>query len=206
MHRHRAIRAHYEKTLAAGGEHSAMVDWADPESQRKRFEVLADNVLLEGRSLLDVGCGLGDLLIFLQQHDIAVRYTGVDIVEKMVLAAKDNNPAGRFLHADILAQEVFTPGSLDVVFGSGLFNLNLGNHMQFLAQALDVLLPLARELLAFNLLHCRARRKYDYCVYYDPQEVLALLAARCCNVQLIDNYLPNDFTVICRKASLSPPR
>ena len=199
MSRRKTIREHYEQTLSQREENYDIVDWADEPSQRRRFEVLADNVPLAGRSILDVGCGLGDLWAFLKDREVAVRYTGVDIVPKMIAAARDRHPEATFVFADVFDQDPFGPGSFDVVFVSGAFNLELGNNMQFLARALARLLTIARGQLVFNLLHHRAERKYDYCAYYDPEKVLALVAEAGRDVRLIDDYLPNDFTLIVTK-------
>ena len=88
-----------------------------------------------------------------------------------------------------------------MVFTSGVFNLDLGNNLEFLPGAVRRLLGLAREVVAFNLLHVRSPAKEDDYFFYDPKDVLAMLRDHPCEVSLIDDYLPNDFTVICRKTA-----
>jgi len=202
MKRKRAIRAYYEPRISPYRAGYAILDWASPESQRARFKVLAENVPLAGKSLLDVGCGLGDLWGFLKDQKIAVEYTGVDLVAKMVEAARKRHPDGLFLCTDVFQEEAFQPGQFDVVFCSGAFNLNLGNNREFLPTAVSRMLELSADQVVFNLLHHRARcgdRRY---FYFDPEDVRSLLSSIDCEMRLIDDYLPNDFTVICRK---TPP-
>lgn len=199
MGRRGRIRRYYERRLLTRRQHFAVLDWADAASQQARFQVLADNVPLAGKSLLDVGCGLGDLWAFLKSRSIPTAYLGVDLVEKMAASAARLHPDGEFLCADVFADHAFDQRRFDVVFASGAFNLDLGNNMEFLPVALERLLSLAREFLVFNLLHHRAPRKYEHCAYYDPGQVLSLLEPMPCQARLIDDYLPNDFTVICRK-------
>ncbi len=201
MSKRRAIHDHYEHRArqADARENHDVVDWADPQSQRKRFAVLADNVPLAGKSLLDVGCGLGDLWAYLKERGIDVRYTGVDIVAEMVRAAKGRHDDGQFIHADVFAESPFTPDSFDVAFVSGTFNLNLGNNRDFLAPAVARLLKITSRFVVFNLLHDRTPRKYDHCVYWNPADVLAMLDALPCRATLIEDYLPNDFTVVCAR-------
>ncbi|MCY2929093.1 MAG: class I SAM-dependent methyltransferase [Planctomycetota bacterium] len=200
-----AIRDHYRPRIQSGRPHFDVLDWADEESQLARFAVLADNVPLAGRTLLDVGCGLGDLLGYLQRRGLAADYTGVDIVPEMVAAARRMHPDGQFLCADVFGP---TPLSLsktpDVVFCSGTFNLDLGNSMGFLARALPRLLALTQRVLVFNLLHVRTVSKYDQCVYHDPQDVLDLLSPLGVRARVIDDYLHNDFTVLCEKVNPTP--
>lgn len=195
-----AIRAHYEHRISPGRENFDVLDWASAASQRRRFEVLVEHVPLRGRSLLDVGCGLGDLAAFLRERELDVDYTGVDVLEKMVAACRERLPGERFLRADVFGEHPLPPGAFDVVFTSGVFNLNLGNNLAFLPGAVGRLLELARREVAFNLLHVRSPVKEDRYFFYDPAEVFELLRGEPCEIQLIDDYLPNDFTVICRKA------
>jgi SAM-dependent methyltransferase len=197
--RARSIASHYERRIVGHRENHDILDWADAETQHKRFEVLAEAVALEGKKLLDVGSGLGDLLAFLKRQGITVDYTGIDIVEKMTKAAKERQPDGRFLVGDIFADDLFEPETFDVVFCSGTFNLNLGNNLEFLPKAVGRMLELTRKHLVFNLLHKRMADDTERYFYCDPAEVLVLLKPLGCEMEILDAYLPNDFTVICRK-------
>ena len=204
MGKTRYIHAHYEPRISPDRENYDILDWSDAASQEARFKALADNVPLAGRALLDVGCGLGDLLIYLERRGLPVEYTGVDIVEKMVQAARDQHPEARFVHADLFADDPFGDERFDVVFCSGIFNLDLGNNRQFLPAALARLVEFARGHLVFNLLHGRAHARHEHCVYYDPDEVISQLRHLAGDVRVVDDYLHNDFTVICR-LDVAPP-
>jgi len=197
--RKKTIRDHYEPRLAAGGESHEVLDWASREGQLARLRALCRNVDLAGKSLLDVGCGLGDLWGHLQVCGIAVAYTGVDLLEEMVAAARKRHPDARFICADVFGEDVFEPESFDVVFISGVFNLDLGNNEAFLEAAIPRLRELAREAVVFNLLHRRSRDDDPRYFYYDPGRVTAMLERHDCDVELLDDYLPQDFTIICWK-------
>jgi SAM-dependent methyltransferase len=201
MSRKKIIRAHYERRIEPGRASHDVLDWSDAPAQHARFEVLVRHVALGGKSLLDVGCGLGDLYGFLQGRGIPVDYTGVDLVDKLVRAARRAHPGGRFLCADVFDAHEFRGRRFDVVFCSGAFNLNLGNNREFLPQAAARLMELAGEVAVFNLLHHRTTDRYDHCFYYDPAEVRAALKGLGWRVQIVEDYLPNDFSVICRKGA-----
>ena len=200
MSKKKEIGRHYEPRLRQLTESFEILDWASRSSQEARFAVLVDNVDLPGKSLLDVGCGLGDLWDYLRRRRIACEYLGVDILETMVQAARVRHPEARFEQADIFSHDLFEPGSFDTVFCSGAFNLNLGNNLEFLPQAIARMCRLARRHVVFNLLHRRATAEADKYFYHDPDHVRSLLTSPTCQVRIIDNYLPNDFTVICLKA------
>ena len=199
----KAIRAHYDHRISPDRPNYDVLDWASEASQLARFKVLDENVDLAGRSLLDVGCGLGDLLAYLESRNLSAAYTGADLLEKMVQAARQRHPQGRFVCADVFGRDnPFADSSFDVVFCSGIFNLNLGNNEQFLAAALARLMELSRDYVVFNLLHARELQRDATYAYYHPDTVRTILDALPCSYRLLDDYLPNDFTVICRKQSM----
>ena len=199
MTREEKIRAYYEGRIADGHPNHKILDWASERSQRVRFEVLITNVDLAGASLLDVGCGLGDLWKLLKHRDIPVDYTGVDLSEKMVQAARDRHPDGRFECGDVFAADIFAPAGFDVVFCSGIFNLDLGNNTEFLPGAIARLLALVRRCVVFNLLDKRAALPFDRYFYFDHEQVPTMLSYLPCRTRIITGYLHNDFTVICEK-------
>ncbi len=209
MSRRHAIECHYAARLKHAREGFDVADWATGASQRARFEVLVREVDLAGRSLLDVGCGIGDLWGFLAERGLGVDYTGVDLVEPMVGEARRRHPPGpggvpRFVCCDLFAGEApDAAGPFDVVFCSGTLNLDLGNNRQFLPLAVARMLELARHLLVFNLLHVRERQRHGHCAYFDPADVLGMLRALGYDARIVDDYLPNDFTVICPVTSPS---
>lgn len=192
------IRDHYEPRLTENRENYDILDWASADSQRARFDVLAERVALEGRSLLDIGCGLGDLYAYLHHRGIRADYTGVDLLEKMVRAARQRHPDGHFLCADVFEDSPFKPDSFDVTFCSGALNLNLGNNRQFLPLAVATMVDLARGVAVLNLLHAKARGRDRRYFYFQPRDVRKLLEDIPCNVEIVQGYLPNDFTVLCR--------
>ncbi|NVL90353.1 MAG: hypothetical protein HWN69_05065, partial [Desulfobacterales bacterium] len=62
--------AHYDKLLGIRAKDHEMVGWGSEESQKCRFGVLCQLDDLSGKSVLDVGCGLGDLYGYLRNRDI----------------------------------------------------------------------------------------------------------------------------------------
>jgi len=204
MSRKRRILSHYEPRLEASLDDFQVLDWASLASQEARFAALADNVPLDGGSLLDVGCGLGDLWAFLKRRPIPVDYTGVDISDNMLSAARRRHKDVRFVCADIFADAgegdcPFKPGSFDVVFASGIFNLNLGNNMAFVPAAVARLRSLSRRYVVLNLLHVRTPGQHRRYAYYDPAAVLGEIGSADWQSQVLEDYLPNDFTVISRR-------
>ena len=73
--------------------------WASPKTQRARFEAIRRACSLEGRDILDVGCGRADLLDYLLANgvpfaDIVVETHSIDTeqqVHRLAAIAHENN-------------------------------------------------------------------------------------------------------------------
>ena len=199
------IRAYYEKNMGENIPDYKVLGWESREAQYARFSVLSENVDLEGKKILDVGCGLGNMLDFLKLNNINADYTGVDILEKMVERARIKNPDGRFLCMDIFVTQNFDTCLFDIVYASGIFNLNLENNMAFLQRALEKFFMLSGCMVAFSLLHVASAEKEQGYYYYNPAEVSDIIKKyNISGYDIIEQYLHNDFTVIIKKDPKAP--
>ena len=189
---------HYAPRVNRNRENFDILDWGDREAQFKRFEILATEVNLTNLNLLDIGCGLGDLFSYLKSvNHTPKNYVGSDLVSEMVKLAKEQQPDCQFYCCDILSEN---PSKLkfDVVFCSGVFNLRSDDNLGFLNYALSSLanLTTTESTIVFNFLHERTEKQYDHCFYYNPEVVREMFLKFYRNVKIIDNYLPNDFTIL----------
>lgn len=78
---------------------------------RRNNELLARH--LTGKSVLEVGCGRGDFLAFLQK-DLNCQCVGVDVSEEMIRSAKERNPGPVYRVMDSASLD-FPAGSFDFV-------------------------------------------------------------------------------------------
>lgn len=194
------IKAYYENNIARGLPEYGILGWESEEAQRLRFDVLLENVKLEGKRLLDVGCGTGNLLEYINSKGIHVYYTGVDILDKMIDIAKSKRLDAEFRHLDLFKENVFDPGSFDVVYASGIFNLNLGNNREFLRNAMELFFSLSCGTVVFNLLHHASPDREEKYFYFHPEDVRQILeefGGLLKKTEFIESYLKNDFTVVC---------
>ncbi len=112
----------------AVGQFGATFDatlWNSRAYQRARFEVLRTTVDLEGLTLLDAGCGLGDLCEHLQACNVRYRrYVGLDGVPEIVACARQRGLARAEFHVrDFVADPAsLSLGSPDVICFSGSLN------------------------------------------------------------------------------------
>ena len=192
------IEKHYSLRVNSKDKAYHILDWESEEAHLSRFSVLTDQLDISGLSILDVGCGLGDLYGFIRDKKIDVTYTGIDILDEMIQEACRRYPDASFLSGDMFSHNLFSEGEYDVVYSSGIFNLNLGNNRDFLQNALPVFFKVASKWVVFNLLdpdHPVQSEKYSY---FEPEEVIPWVAEFSEHICVVRDYVPHDFTVIGR--------
>jgi SAM-dependent methyltransferase len=203
--RKRRIRQYYAPRVYPDREGYVILSWSTREAQEQRFQVLLDVLrenFAEGTcpTLLDVGCGLAELAVFLKNAGCPVCYTGVDLTAKVLQEGQRRHP-GLDLHVlDVFAEPCpFPEQSFDVVFASGIFNMELGNNDAFAVSGMLRLAALAKHLAVANFLHIRNEFQHSLCHYYDPNFLLAKLQQAALPVELLEDYLDNDFTLVFKR-------
>lgn len=194
------IKSYYESNMAKGLPEYGILGWESEEAQNLRFDILLSKVKLDGKTLLDVGCGTGNLLEYARSKNINIKYTGVDILNKMIEKAQSKQLGADFIYVDIFGNNIFKDKSFHVIYTSGIFNLNLGNNREFLNNALALFFRLSTEKVVFNLLHCGSPDREDKYFYFHPDEVREILdgySGILKKVEFVEAYLKNDFTVVC---------
>lgn len=203
MDRIETIRLYYESKMGLGLPDHSVLGWESEEAHFLRFEALADQITLDNKSILDVGCGMGSLAVYLKMKKIKAQYTGVDILKSMIDSAKEKGLDARFLCCDIFQDNCFENERFDLIYASGIFNLNLGNNNDFLFNAIKLFLELSNETVAFNLLHCDSPDREECYSYFSPEEVknklLEMFKDKLEGITIVDSYLRNDFTLIMSK-------
>lgn len=164
---------YFERCLAEHGDTPQGVDYNGRQSQYQRFEILAAVASLEGKSVLDVACGLGHFYDFLREHSITSKeYKGVDISPVMIERAKQRYPELQFSTEDLLAETEPVEPIFDYVICCGLFHLRANNTEAEWAQFTEAMIArmykYARYGLAFNMMTDQVDYKVDRLYYADP--------------------------------------
>lgn len=198
------IFEYYHENMVNYDMDHAKLGWESKQAHEARFDVFLSNIKVEGKRLADIGCGLGSLLGYIKEKGLHVEYTGIDILEMMIHDASQRYPEERFFCGDIFAdnRNPFKEKEFDVSYASGLFNLNLGNNQDFFEKALDVMFYISGEAVVFNLLHYQSPGRDNRYYYFKPKEVVSLLQSGRYPVKelkIVEDYLQNDFTVICKR-------
>lgn len=170
------------------------VGWGSRESQKLRFEVLAEVGNLEGASILDVGCGIGDFVGYLEESGFAGSYHGIDRLPEMVARATGRFPSHSFSVRDLVAEG--REGEFDFVTASGIFTFA---DQAILEEVVAAMYRACRVGVAFNSLSARAPDQEPNEFNADPQEVERFCRGLSSEVVVRHDYLPHDFTVYLYK-------
>lgn len=196
------IRDYYNENIKPDYPDYHILGWESEAAQQLRFQALVSSLNLVDKKILDIGCGVGNFLQFLEKRYTGFRYTGVDILENMITLAKSKSREGVFYCVDIFKENPFEKNEFDVVFASGTFNINLGNNKKFIVDALKLFDYISSETISFNLLNSNSINREDKYFYSSPDEIRELINfdfPRHFKLKVIEGYLQNDFTVVCSK-------
>ena len=196
----RDLERYWDDRALRYGDTPQGVEWGSRESQETRFQVLAECVMdSKARgTVVDVGCGSGDLLTFLKRNSwIIDAYVGVDISNVMCLRAKKKHPNSRFIKMDAAGAAL---PEADYQILSGTLNKRIyKSKRQQYSWALKIVKNMwrhCRRAVAFNMLSTRAGElKVKSSFAYDPSRILESCLRLTPWVVLRHDYMPHDFTI-----------
>jgi trans-aconitate methyltransferase len=182
----------YDQHLAKHGVHSPeALAWRNDDSQSKRFRVLSEIGDLNGCSVLDEGCGLGDLYAFLQSRRVYTQYKGIDINEQLIMAARQKYPGVLFEVADF---SEYVSERVDYVLSSGALTFGIPNAKQVYFEHIMKMYDLSKIGAAFNMLDDTFWRGDDTYVTYTVEEVYEFCSRLTDKITVRRDYTPEDFT------------
>ena len=199
----RRLRAYWDDRAANAACDADRVEWS-PRSQRMRFEVFLHDHDLQARSVLDLGCGLGDFFHHLGRRGIACDYLGVDISPEMVRRCRLRFPHGRFECRDVL---VWEPGrTFDYVVSIGIHNIAVPAGRELLKRVTRRQFELAAVAAHVSLLTDRYEGFAPHIQPWRAEELLTLGLRLTPYAVLRHDYLPNDFSLTLYRQPLIDTR
>lgn len=188
----------YKKTFHKSGESPKALQWQDYRSAAIRYRQLLQDVDVEGRSILDIGCGMGDLLPYIYAKSDNFNYLGVDVIEKFIEVAKK-----RYLGHDFRVLNPFTKDleqTFDVVVACGALNAPKTGWLENRQQKIKRLYELANQAVAFNMAGSfEPGASGDRVAQADVRQILEFCTKLTPKVILKTHYHPKDFTIVMFK-------
>jgi SAM-dependent methyltransferase len=189
------ILSFYDEHIDEYGSGPKAVGWNDGQSQTARFAALCKVGDLDGSSVLDVGCGLGDFYGYLEGHYEGVEYTGIDINPRYVERARKLYTEAHF---EVVDFEEYTGGPFDYVCASGAFAVKIPQYKEVYFGQIKKMFEIARRGVAFTMLDERQHPNDASYAAYSVEEVRTFCLSLTNDVVVYHDYLPHDFTVILK--------
>jgi SAM-dependent methyltransferase len=192
----------FSESLRRYGYDPRSLGWVEG-TQETRFRVLTAIGDLEGSTVLDVGCGFGDLYEFLGRQGTSVDYTGVDLNPDLVDIARKRHPDARFIAADF--EEAKVGGRFDWAFASGVFNYRVSDHPAFVGNMVRKMFRSARKGIAIDFLDSRGTFFSAGLYHPDPADIYRLCSRLSKRVVLRCDYKPTEFCVYVYRDTTEAP-
>ena len=147
-------------------------------------------------SILDVGCGFGDLGLYTSRLGFPHQYTGVDINPDLLDVARKENPAGRFVLGDF-HQEDLGLGNHDVCIAIGIFGarLEITDQVAYVYNSLERLFSMSRYGVSVDFMTDRVDFQHPDGYHLAPEKAMELAYSLSSRFALIHDYLPYEYTL-----------
>jgi SAM-dependent methyltransferase len=172
--------------------------WDDAQKQAFRFNEIYSFVNNHTSSIIDIGCGNGELLPFMNRIGHIGDYVGIDVNKNLISEARNRFPKYTFHLINILEENpVFKS---DNVIISGLFNVNFGQDIEFIKQILKKAYEMSTKRLIFNAISTHVNYTDSKMFYIDPSEILRFCIEELSPVTTVKHgYLSHNYTVCIDK-------
>lgn len=173
------------------GDDMMILEYPDRATQEEFFRHAVEKFELKGKKIIDVGCGLGYLKKYLDEHVPGYRsYLGVDLSLEMVRGAQERFGKSYFIRRDILA-EPFSDNEFDVGFLISVLGYPIGDDPEaYMKRLLKELFRISRVGIAFT--HLAPGRRDDPTDFtYEPEKM-----AGWCRAELSENVVLDDWGIL----------
>lgn len=192
------IQEVYERGFGKYGESPKALHWVNYASQAVRFKNLVADVDIEGRTILDAGCGMGDILPFLYAKADSFDYLGVDTNKDFIATARKRYYGHKFKVGDPFFGR--SGGKYDIVLSSGVMNHNQPDWLEVRKRMITALFEQTRETLAFNMAGAFHSIPADPLIAYaDADGIFDYCKSLTSQVSIKTGYSNYDFTIIMQR-------
>jgi len=170
---------------------SNAMGWAE-DSQLIRFKILSEIADLNNKSVLDIGCGNGNLYDFLKKEYPTLRYAGLDLLDEFLehATSRINSNEVQFFKGNYMSDQL---PMFDYFILCGSLNYKSENPLHIF-ESINHLFKSARLGLGFNLLS-KVPENQEIAMAYNSKMVFEFCKMLTNKCTLKEGYLNNDYTI-----------
>lgn len=190
------LKDFYKKKFCIYGPKFEGVAWTNTNKTKKRYKTLLKVIEFANNkkkfSLLDVGCGYGELTKYLPKNK-QLKYFGIDIVEEMIIYSKNayKNKNYKFYLKNILK----ISKNYDFIVCNGIFTLKNDLTQKqmdmFFRKCINIFYKYSKIGFSFNVMSEVVDYKSKILYYPKLFEILKILEKKKINKIVIDNESTN---------------
>ncbi len=174
--------------------------WNSYASAAIRYKELIKDIDFNNKSLLDVGCGFGDIIPFISGKSVSFKYTGIDIAKEFIQEAKKRYLGHEFVKGNYFKNPL--KKKFDIIICCGALNRNYGKDtLEIRKRAIKTMFNRCKEAFAFNMAGgILPNNKRDSIIYYaNSRDLLEYCIKLSRKVILRNHYHEKDFTIVIFK-------
>jgi len=178
------------------GRNIKTVGWGNEKDQVLRFEMLLRGLEPQGKTILDIGCGLGDLVTYLYEKTNGdFNYIGIDIAETLVNDAKRKftNSNIQFFTGDIFSMDSLS--TVDISVLSGALSFKTDGIESYAFKTMHKMFEISNEGACLNFLTKYVDFELPKNQHYSPEVVFSKAKSFAKKVTLFHDYELYEFTV-----------
>jgi ubiquinone/menaquinone biosynthesis C-methylase UbiE len=185
----------YNSRFEQYGRDIRTVGWGSVASQELRFEALFRGLDPKSKTILDVGCGLADLVPFLERRTCGdFRYIGIDIAGKLLENAREihGKKDVEFLFGDIFSLSL---PRVDIAVLSGALSLKVDNIETYAQETMRRMYEISNEAACLNYLSKYVDYELQKNQHYQPEQIFSQAMNLTNRVNLYHDYPLHEFTI-----------
>ncbi|OGI17034.1 MAG: hypothetical protein A2287_00070 [Candidatus Melainabacteria bacterium RIFOXYA12_FULL_32_12] len=190
----------YSDRLKLYGYSPKTLGWVKGK-QDIRFDILISQYNFENKSLLDIGCGFGDLNKNLKKNYKNYTYLGIDLNDELIQIGKElyKEEHIRFESGDFLEKNFSE--QFDYIIESGIFNHKLEgiSNYDFIEAVIEKSLKICNDGIAFDFLSDKVDYTDGHTFHSSPEKILSIAYKFSRNIVLRNDYMPFEFSLFLFK-------
>jgi SAM-dependent methyltransferase len=162
-----------------------------------RYHILLTQWNLENKSVLDFGCGFGDMYNYAKNLGLKIEYYGVDLNKELILEGKKDYPDANLEFRDAL--ESGLSRKYDYILSSGVHNFKIKDNWSFIEKTFELYNEYSLKGFALNFLSNRVDYTLEDTYHSDPVKIVELAYKYSNKIVLRNDYMPFEFTLFVDK-------
>jgi 2-polyprenyl-3-methyl-5-hydroxy-6-metoxy-1,4-benzoquinol methylase len=193
------INDYYQSLFDEYGLSPKSVGWGSKKGkQTARFDALCSIGNLSNSSILDIGCGFGDLYGFLKYRKFKIKYHGIDINENLISMGKNIYPRAHLECRDFEIKKFNI--KFDWVLSSGI--TSHASTYPHLTSIMKEMFKICKKGFAMNFVSDNVDFKNKNLFYSSPEKIISIVKSISNRYTIRHDYMPYEFTIYVYKNNI----